>query len=245
MKPEFCFGITGLTIAGFFSANIHSGAHSLDLRDKLTPPAPPRFYSTDAVIAAYGKSVREKLKAEFARQKVSYPPKKLTWIVLKAERQLLIFARNNKGLICRILSYPIIGASGRAGPKLAEGDKQVPEGFYRLTGFRPNLVAHIGLDVNYPNQFDHARARAEKRQNLGGEILIHGSKWSTGCLAMGNEPIEEMFVLAYDCGLENITLLFAPCNLNSNKPEIDFKKQPSWLPQLYRQLALELGRYPL
>jgi len=79
-----------------------------------------------------------------------------------------------------------------AGPKLKEGDKQVPEGFYKIASFRPRLVAHIGMEVNYPNATDRSHAQAEKRRNLGCDILIHGSKWSTGCLAMGNEPIEEM-----------------------------------------------------
>jgi murein L,D-transpeptidase YafK len=76
-----------------------------------------------------------------------------------------------------------------AGPKLKEGDKQVPEGFYKNCWLSPNLVAHIGMDINYPNDRDRRHAKAEKRRNLGCDILIHGSKWSTGCLAKGNVTI--------------------------------------------------------
>ncbi len=209
------------------------------------PPAPPVFQSNDRVLTYYGPAVRAKLKPLFAAQNINYPPQSMTWIALKEEKQLLLFAKNKSGTYKRILSYPIIGTSGAAGPKLKEGDKQVPEGFYKIAGFRPNLVAHIGMDINYPNDSDRRHAQAEKRRNLGCDILIHGSKWSTGCLAMGNEPIEEMFVLAHDVGAKNISLLFAPCNLLQAKPAVDFKKQPAWLGDLYRELRTEMARYPI
>lgn len=209
------------------------------------PQAPPIFQSTDRVLAYYGPAVRAKLKALFAAQNIAYPPRAMTWIALKEEKQLMLFAKNKTGAYKQVLSYPIIGTSGVAGPKLKEGDKQVPEGFYKIAGFRPNLVAHIGMDVSYPNAADKAHAQAEKRRNLGCDILIHGSKWSTGCLAMGNEPIEEMFVLAHDVNPKNIALVFAPCNLVHAAPVIDFKKQPAWLRDLYRELRTEMSRYPI
>ncbi len=209
------------------------------------PPAQQIFQSTDRVLTYYGPAVRAKLKPLFAAQQIAYPPQSMTWIALKEEKQLLLFAKNKSGAYKQILSYPIIGTSGVAGPKLKEGDKQVPEGFYKIAGFRPNLVAHIGMDINYPNDSDRRHAQAEKRRNLGCDILIHGSKWSTGCLAMGNEPIEEMFVLAHDVGAKNIALLFAPCNLLQAKPAVDFKKQPPWLRDLYRELRTEMAIYPL
>lgn len=211
----------------------------------IAPPAPPIFQSTDRVLSYYGPAVRAKLKPLFAAQQIVYPPQSMTWIALKEEKQLLLFAKNKSGNYKQILSYAIIGTSGMAGPKLKEGDKQVPEGFYKIAGFRPNLVAHIGMDINYPNDSDRRHAQAEKRRNLGCDILIHGSKWSTGCLAMGNEPIEEMFVLAHDVGAKNISLLFAPCNLMKTKPAVDFKKQPPWLRDLYRELRTEMASYPI
>jgi murein L,D-transpeptidase YafK len=201
---------------------------------KTTPPK--KYYSTAAVLKDLEKTVRQKLSKIFANSDVKYPPENMTWICLKAERELNLYARDNKGKYRKVLHYPIIGASGKAGPKLSEGDMQVPEGFYRLSGFRPNLVAHMGLDVNYPNEEDREHARKEHRKNLGYDILIHGSRWSTGCLAMGNEPIEEMFVLAHDVGLKNISLIFAPCDLTEAQPDIDMQKQPKWLPSLYARI---------
>ncbi len=193
----------------------------------------------------YADSVRKKLSAIFQTQNVSYPPKQLTWIALKEEKLLLVFAKDIKGAYKQILSYPIIGASGVAGPKLKEGDKQVPEGFYKIDGFRPNVIAHLGLAVNYPNAEDKLHAKEEKRTDLGKDILIHGSKWSTGCLAMGNEPIEELFVLAHDSGCSNIQLIFSPCNLTAHMPDLIYKQQPSWLPDLYKRLKNSLQSFPI
>lgn len=221
--------------------NIALTAHATEPKQKR----PPIFQSTDRVLEYYGPAVRKRLKSLFETHKISYPPGAMTWVALKEEKQLLLFTKDRSGAFKQILSYPIIGTSGVAGPKLKEGDKQVPEGFYKIASFRPNLVAHIGMEVNYPNASDRAHAQAEKRRNLGCDILIHGSKWSTGCLAMGNEPIEEMFVLAHDVGAKNISLIFAPCNLVHALPPVDFKKQPAWLRDLYRQLRTELSRYPL
>lgn len=201
------------------------------------------YKTVDGVLKTYGKSVRQKLKPIFNALNVPYPPKHLTWIALKKEKSLQLFAPDRHGTNQRLLVYPIIGASGISGPKLREGDKQVPEGFYKIDGFRPNVIAHLAVSVNYPNAEDVAHASAEKRKNLGSDILIHGSRWSTGCLAMGNEPIEEMFVLAHDTGIENIDLVFAPWNFaRENQPT---PKQPKWLPDLYKRLANTLKQYPL
>ena len=202
--------------------------------------------SVSGVMSAYAPAARAKLRRGFAAVDAVYPPLKMTWIALKHEKLLLLFAKDRRGFWRQVLSYPVIGASGSAGPKLQEGDKQVPEGFYELEGFRPNVIAHLGLAVNYPNVEDRAHARDARRQaKLGCDILIHGSRWSTGCLAMENEPIEELFVLAHDTGCKNIRLVFAPCNLALHKPIIQWQSQPKWLPDLYRRLAIELRTYPL
>lgn len=216
------------------------------IKSGTTKAAPKRvFTSVDEVLKTYGTTVRAKLNPIFSAANVSYPPTKMTWICLKQEKVLLLFAPDKSGVQKQVLGYPIIGASGGAGPKLKEGDLQVPEGFYSLPSFHPNVIAHLAMDVNYPNEEDRAHAKKEHRKNLGCDILIHGSRWSTGCLAMGNEPIEEMFVLAYDTGIKNISLIFAPCNLANQKPVIDFQKQPAWLPALYKRISAAQKSFPI
>jgi hypothetical protein len=184
-----------------------------------TRAANPNFASNQAVIAHYGRAAREKWQKVCAEKNVAYPPRAMEWICLKHEKRLLLFARDHKKHWVRLADFPIIGTSGGPGPKIREGDGQIPEGFYRLTGFRPALVAGIGMDVDYPNQQDRVFNPAydkRARGRLGKDILIHGSKWSTGCLAMGNDAIADLFVLAWDTGLPHIGLIFAPCDLTDD-----------------------------
>lgn len=224
---------------------IITAQQKIDREATLKPRARRVFKSVDEILSIYDEPVRAKLKPIFSAHGVSYPPKEMTWICLKEEKVLLLFAKDARGKQQQLLCYPIIGSSGVTGPKLKEGDMQVPEGFYSIPSFHPNVIAHMALDVNYPNEEDRAHANAEHRRKLGSDILIHGSRWSSGCLAMGNQPIEEMFVLAYDCGLKNIRLIFAPCNLVTQKPNIDFKKQPSWLQPLYKRISNALLQFPI
>lgn len=201
--------------------------------------------TTSEVIQTYGPAVRKKLKVDFEKVDVAYPPKRMTWIGLKQEKMLYCFAPDSKGMMRKVLSLPIVGTSGASGPKLKQGDLQIPEGLYALTGFRPHVIAHIGLDVNYPNAEDKAHAKKERRTNLGGDIMIHGHYISTGCLAMTDEPIETLFVLAYDTGLKNVKLILAPCNLAKQKADVDFMKQPVWLPELYERIGKALRGYAI
>jgi murein L,D-transpeptidase YafK len=86
-------------------------------------------------------------------------------------------------------SYPICNWSGTLGPKLAEGDKQSPEGLYSIG---PRQLRRIGrwprsIDIGYPNTFDRALGRT------GSYVLVHGGCTSTGCFAMTDPVIDEIF----------------------------------------------------
>jgi murein L,D-transpeptidase YafK len=140
-----------------------------------------------------------------------------------------------------VRNYEIRRASGEAGPKLREGDGQVPEGLYRIDGLNPNSSYHLSLKINYPNEFDRQQASIDGRTQLGGDIFIHGREVSIGCLAMGDDAIEELFVLAHRVGKENISVLLAPR---------DFRQRPisgsagvAWVDTLYSQVRQELKRY--
>lgn len=88
-------------------------------------------------------------------------------------------------------TYPICKFSGGLGPKLAEGDKQAPEGFY-LVGpgqMNPKSQFHLAFNLGYPNAYDRARGRT------GSALMIHGGCQSTGCFAMTDEAIEEVYLL--------------------------------------------------
>jgi murein L,D-transpeptidase YafK len=89
-------------------------------------------------------------------------------------------------------TWPICAWAGTLGPKLAEGDEQSPEGFYFITPGRmnPNSQWHLGMNIGYPNAYDRFHERT------GSFIVIHGVCGSSGCFAMTNPLIEELWVLA-------------------------------------------------
>ena len=86
----------------------------------------------------------------------------------------------------------------------------MPEGVYRLTHLNPASSYHLSIRVDYPNAFDRARGAEDGRANLGGDIYIHGKAVSIGCLAIGDDNIEELFTLVADTGLANARIVLAP-----------------------------------
>lgn len=181
---------------------------------------PPKPRTVEAVIAAIGSDVDARLKPDFARAGVLYPPKRVLLMGFKQERRLDLLAAGADGPLRLIRSFPILGASGTAGPKRREGDGQVPEGFYRFELLNPNSNYHLSLRVSYPNADDRKRAISEGQElaTLGGDIMIHGGSASAGCLAMGDPAAEELFVLAARTGLDGIELLIFPWDFRHSPP---------------------------
>ncbi len=203
-------------------------------------------WTVEQRIAQYGSVVDARLQPDFARAGVSYPPQELTLVVLKAERRVELYARNGKGKPYRYIRfYPIQAASGEMGPKLREGDEQVPEGIYEVEALNPNSLFHLSLRVNYPNAFDRAQAQRDGRTILGGDIMIHGSNVSIGCVAMGDPVAEDLFILAARTGLPLIRLLFCPYDFRvSSRPE-GGPGLPIWTGPLYAALEKALGKLPV
>lgn len=194
-------------------------------------------------VAAYGAAARARMAAGFARAGVAYPPRAVTLVGLKRERVLEVYAGSSAAQVL-VASYPILAASGGAGPKLREGDGQVPEGLYRIESLNPNSTFHLSLRVNYPSALDRRRAAADRRTRLGGDIMIHGNAVSIGCLAMGDAVAEELFVLAVDTGLPRIAVILAPHDLRRDPAPPRLDAPPSWAPTLYADSAAALGRLP-
>ena len=194
-------------------------------------------------VAEFGDVVRARLAPRFEAAGVSYPPRQLTFVGIKDERRLEVYAAGPDGAIRYICSYPVLGASGVLGPKLREGDRQVPEGIYRVPELNPNSDFHLSIRLNYPNEFDHAKAAGESRTSLGGDIMIHGDSRSRGCLAMGDPAAEDLFVLAALTGIENITVILTPVDFRIGRlPELP-SSAPRWTPELYERIKRELTRY--
>ncbi|YCM45069.1 murein L,D-transpeptidase family protein [Verrucomicrobiaceae bacterium 227] len=109
----------------------------------------------------------------------------------KQERVLELWLQKKDRKFELFRTYPIAAASGELGPKLKEGDRQVPEGFYFVPPSRMNPQSdfHLSFNIGYPNPYDLAHDRT------GTYIMVHGSNISVGCLAMTDEKIEEIYTL--------------------------------------------------
>jgi murein L,D-transpeptidase YafK len=117
----------------------------------------------------------------------------------KEEGQLELWVRRrDSGTYEHFRTWDVAAQSGRLGPKLAEGDSQVPEGFYFVpaSALKPDSVFHLAFNIGYPNAYDRHHGRT------GTFIMIHGNRVSIGCLAMTDAKIEEIYTLC-DAALQN------------------------------------------
>lgn len=209
------------------------------------PEIPLKFSgqrSVSDVLRLYGPESVERLMPFFKRAGVDYPPRELTLLALKAERRMEIWAPDRNGTNKLIRTYDIQAASGSRGPKLREGDRQVPEGVYKLVLLNPNSNYHLSMKLNYPNSFDLMHAAMEGRNHPGGEIFIHGKAVSAGCLAMGDLTIEELFVLVSHVGKENVKVVIAPHDPRQRALMPASSDMPEWVPELYQTIAYEVGQ---
>lgn len=191
-------------------------------------------------IVAYGSTARDRFLPAFKGAGIKYPPKKLIFVGIKQEKKLEIYAANS-GSFKYIKSYPILAASGKLGPKLREGDRQVPEGIYKITYLNPNSLYHLALRVGYPNEFDREKGISDGRTKLGQDIMIHGSNCSIGCLAMGDQASEDLFVLAADTGIGNIKVILSPVDFRKTSAVETDKPLPQWVPELYSEIKNHLN----
>lgn len=198
--------------------------------------------TVEDVVRIFGPEAIERLSPHFKRAGVDYPPRELTLLGLKAEKRLEVWAPDRRGVNKLIRTYDIQAASGMRGPKLREGDRQVPEGVYKLVMLNPNSDYHLSMKINYPNSFDRSQAEMEGRSHLGGDIFIHGKSVSAGCLAMGDLPIEELFVLVSHVGKENVKVVIAPHDPRQRPLGPAAEGMPDWVPELYQTIAYEVGQ---
>lgn len=117
--------------------------------------------------------------------------------VFKREMILEVWARNSgeTGPMTMILEYPVCASSGTIGPKRRQGDMQVPEGFYYIDRFNPWSRFHLSLGLNYPNPSDRI---LKSGPDPGGDIFIHGSCVTIGCVPITDNCIRELYILCVE-----------------------------------------------
>jgi len=149
---------------------------------------------------SYGKTndvfgrLEDSLKKQFQEKNLVWPPQSLYIRSFKYDRQLELWVKNdNKDGYKLFKTYKVCMQSGTTGPKRMEGDYQVPEGFYYINEFNPNSKYHLSLGLNYPNASDRILSDSLRP---GSAIYIHGNCVSTGCIAISDAPIEELYIIA-------------------------------------------------
>ena len=201
------------------------------------PVTAPPDRTLNERLAEISPGATQRLTEKFAAAKAAWPPAAVSIIAIKDAKALELHARAADGTSTFIHRYRVLAASGKAGPKLNQGDKQVPEGIYGISFLNPNSKYHVALRVNYPNAFDREMAKTDGRKKLGGDIMIHGKALSAGCLAVGDEAAEELFVLAAKVGLPNVKLVIAPADFRRDGLPPAKPGEPIWLPKLYAEVA--------
>lgn len=194
--------------------------------------------SVQDVINNIGEPSQDRLKQDFERAQFIYPPQRISLIAIKDSGLLELWA-HHKNKTQLIKTYPIKAASGVLGPKLREGDFQVPEGIYNINAFNPNSAYHLSMKLNYPNAFDQKYAQLEGRTEPGSDIFIHGKAVSVGCLAMGDEVIEELFTLVHQVGRAQTVVVITPTD-----PKLGELKVPdgsaAWVSLLYQNIKQKI-----
>ncbi|HMS16370.1 MAG TPA: L,D-transpeptidase family protein [Planctomycetota bacterium] len=195
-------------------------------------------------VQTFEGAVRGRIEDAFRAQGLAWGKGKIAFLCFKEERVLEVYGRTSAEDSWRLVkSYPVLGQSGGLGPKRKEGDRQVPEGIYEVESLNPNSRFHLSIRVNYPNAFDREQAEREGRTQLGGDIMIHGSDRSVGCLAMGDEAAEDLFVLVAIAETKRVPILISPRDLRKKAAPDSIDGVP-WAPELYRQLQQALAAFP-
>jgi hypothetical protein len=200
-----------------------------DCPECIECPKPPKLTS------------EQKLKRHLADANFIIYPKKLTLIGLKHEKLLEVWGEYH-GKQIYITTYPFTAFSGHLGPKLREGDRQIPEGIYGVGYLNPNSKFHLSININYPNKFDRRMAKKEHRMHLGSAIMIHGKDKTVGCIPIGDENIEELYFLVEKVGIQNTKVILAPIDFRYREVKIGKNKHP-WVRGLYDKITKEIKRY--
>lgn len=199
--------------------------------------------SVESIAEKYSSKVEISLKDAFEKINVDSTDFEMGILAFKKEQILEVYIRKNKTENWKLLKkYPFTAFSGKMGPKLKNGDKQIPEGIYQMEYLNPNSKYHLSIKVSYPNAFDKEKAKLDGRTDLGGDIMIHGKSVTIGCIPVGDKNIEEIFLLATKTKNKHFPIIIAPHDFRTDKtfPEIE---AISWENELYTKISNELTNF--
>jgi hypothetical protein len=173
--------------------------------------------------------------------KMDYP-KEIILTAFKEEKILQVYSKDYTG-IKLIKEYPFTAFSGELGPKLKEGDRQIPEGVYKVEYLNPNSSYYLSIKVSYPNKFDKSKTEFTNVSEMGGDIFIHGKSATIGCIPIGDEAIEEVFLLTQKAINNNVKVIISPRDFRIN-PDYPKIEGIEWENELYDIINKELKTLP-
>lgn len=117
--------------------------------------------------------------------------------IYKEESELELWKQDRSGQFALLKTYPICRWSGDLGPKVKQGDRQAPEGFYTITPgqMNPNSKYYLAFNLGFPNAFDRAHDRS------GAFLMVHGDCSSSGCYSMSDDQMAEIYALGREAFL--------------------------------------------
>lgn len=156
------------------------------------------------------------LMKQFQAKQLIWPARYVYIRSFKYDSEMEVWVKNKASEKFKLFkTYKICALAGSLGPKRMAGDYQVPEGFYYINEFNPKSLYHLSLGLNYPNASDKLLSDLSQP---GGDIYIHGSCVTTGCIPITDGQIEELYVLAAhakDLGQDFIPVHIFPVNFNN------------------------------
>jgi len=140
------------------------------------------------------KRKEDTLQKQFSAKGLSWPAKYVYIRSFKYDGELEVWVKNDRKDPFKLFkSYRVCALAGTLGPKRMQGDYQVPEGFYYINEFNPNSTYYLSLGLNYPNASDKILSDS---LHPGGDIYIHGSCVTVGCIPVTDKQIDEIYILA-------------------------------------------------
>lgn len=168
------------------------------------------------------KRKEDTLQKQFAAKKLDWPARQIYVRSFKYDGELEVWVRNDRKESFKLFkTYKVCALAGTLGPKRMQGDYQVPEGFYYINEFNPNSQYYLSLGLNYPNASDKILSDS---LHPGGDIYIHGSCVTVGCIPVTDKFIDEIYLLAAfakNSGQDFIPVHIYPIRY-SNKRSIDY-----------------------
>ncbi len=195
--------VTGSVIPASAQSSVSSYSSFIDYQRTFTRP---------------NEALRRKedtLMRQFEAKKLKWPARYLYIRSFKYDSQLEVWVKNEiKESFKLFKTYKVCALAGSLGPKRMQDDYQVPEGFYYINEFNPNSNYYLSLGLNYPNASDRILSDSYRP---GGDIYIHGSCVTVGCIPLTDAQIDELYILAAhakDMGQDFIPVHIFPIRYN-------------------------------